>query len=144
MAKIMIIDDDELTVKVIEKCLTGKGHKVFTIINSLGSCGMIERLAPDLVLVDQNMPALSGDRVVKAAKSLHLDTKIVFFSNLDEDRLVGLVEESGADGYIPKIRGLEWMIKEINRILPDEPNPSDNAHCAPPYAAVDIDSPRQK
>ena len=58
----------------------------------------------DLVLMDVNLPVLSGDKLVSVLTNAPADRRpqIVFFSSEDTDRLQQLILETGADGYISK------------------------------------------
>jgi len=79
--------------------------EVITHKSWIGATNRIKELQPDLVLLDINMPALSGDKLVSIIKSYYCDavtTPIVFYSSNDEDSLKELVKTQSVQGYICK------------------------------------------
>ena len=65
---------------------------------------MVKKAKPDLVLLDMNMPGLSGEKLSKVlhSKARTRDIPIVFYSSNDEDSLRRAVAECGVKGYIAK------------------------------------------
>ncbi len=120
MSKIMIIDDDKDLLEAVSKKLTAVGHEVIVLDTPLGSSQIIKNHAPDLVLVDQKMPILSGGSLIRTVRWLKLDTVVVLFSNLDKDSLQEIARECGADGYICKVDGIENMLGEVEKFLNED------------------------
>ena len=61
MAKIMIVDDEPVNIKVVQKYLMGVGFERFiTITDSKAAMEMIRSESPDLILLDVMMPGVSG------------------------------------------------------------------------------------
>ncbi len=102
--KILVVDDDERHLIATQEVLTNEGYEVFTYSWWLGVTNFVKTLKPDLVLLDINMPALSGTGLSSLLLS-NTGTKnipIVFYSSNDEDSLRKAVSEYGARGYISK------------------------------------------
>jgi CheY-like chemotaxis protein len=104
MSKILIIDDDETHLDSTRGILEAEGYEVFTQSQPFGTTNAVIRLRPDLVLLDVNMPALSGDRLAEVlrANSHTRDTMVVLHSSNDEDHLRTTARRLGLDGYICK------------------------------------------
>jgi PleD family two-component response regulator len=102
--KILVIDDDERHLISARELLEDAGYEVITHHNWFGSTNAIKNLKPDLVLLDINMPALSGDElsVILRSNSKIKDVPIVFYSSNDEDSLRKAAFEYGVRGYICK------------------------------------------
>jgi PleD family two-component response regulator len=64
----------------------------------------VSKIKPDLLLIDINMPALSGSSLAKLLKPCCDENKlpVLFYSSNDEDSLKDLVIENGVQGYICK------------------------------------------
>ena len=102
--KIMVIDDDERLLETTRFILEKEGYEVLIYNRAIGSISNIRNFRPDLVLLDINMPALSGESlagVINSTKSLE-GAKIVFYSSNDEDSLREAVLKNGIRGYICK------------------------------------------
>lgn len=66
-AKVMIIDDEELVIRVVRRFLTADGyHNFIGITNSRTAIECIDRENPDVVLIDINMPHISGLDLLKS------------------------------------------------------------------------------
>ena len=87
MRKILIIDDDQAHLDSARGILEAEGYEVFTQNQPFGATNAVIRLQPDLVLLDVNMPALSGDRLAEVlrANSLTRNVKVALHSSNDED-----------------------------------------------------------
>jgi two-component system, OmpR family, response regulator len=78
--------------------------EVATHKNWPGATNRVRDFQPDLVLLDINMPGLSGDKLLELIRP-HCDAAgapIVFHSSNDEDSLRELVQTHGVRGYICK------------------------------------------
>lgn len=102
--RILLIDDDERLLLTTSTLLEYEGYEVLTHKSAFGATTAIIASKPDLVLLDVNMPGLSGEGladVIRANKNA-AHVKLVFFSSNDEQDLRRAVSEHHADGYICK------------------------------------------
>ena len=67
--RILIIDDDIAHLNSARGILEAEGYQVFTQSQPFGSTNAVIGLKPDLVLLDVNMPALSGDRLAEVLRA---------------------------------------------------------------------------
>lgn len=71
--RILIVDDDPSILRSYEKFLTSEGYSIMTAVNGLEGYDKIEKENPDLVLMDINMPGMTGlellERLQKEAGS---------------------------------------------------------------------------
>lgn len=119
--KIFVLDDDENACQLAEKVLAKAGYQVKTQTRAIGTTQTIKAFAPDLVLLDVMMPALSGDSLVGIInKMIKPRPKILFYSNKMEDELRELVEKSGADGYVCKVAGPTTLVETVSSVLSGE------------------------
>ncbi|PWT94436.1 MAG: response regulator [Acidobacteria bacterium] len=101
---IVLIDDDLQILQTARKLLEQEGFEVHTRNSGFESTNFIAKQNPDLVLLDVNMPFLSGDCLAEIFKT-NPQVKgipIVLFSSNDENTLRKMVMETGALGYISK------------------------------------------
>jgi DNA-binding response OmpR family regulator len=110
--------DDSLTVRVILKnVLTEAGHEPFSCETWAELDKVVRTTELDLVLLDVQMPRVSGPPIAYVLKKRHPTLKVVFVSDAEEGALRRLTAETGADGYIRKSCDGSQMAREIERHL---------------------------
>jgi DNA-binding response OmpR family regulator len=102
--KILLIDDDQDFVHIFEAALAKEGFQ--TIASGTGEDGLAKAKseAPDLILLDQVLPDLAGNDVLKSLKA-DTQTKaipVIFLSNFSQEELVKGALNEGADDYVFK------------------------------------------
>ncbi len=119
MAVVLVVDDDAMTLKLLEHTLVSGGHEVVATANSQEAAYLAAAHQVDAVILDIIMPGRSGFDVLK---DLHLnsDTKklpVMMLSSLSEagDRVKGL--RGGADEYICKPFDPEELLLRLNRLI---------------------------
>jgi DNA-binding response OmpR family regulator len=101
--RVLVVDDDVDQLMLLERTLNAYGFEVRTHRSSLGVSNLVRQANPDLVLLDVNIPALSGDKVLSLARGqAPAATRFILYSASDESKLRALALASGADGYISK------------------------------------------
>ncbi|MEN2993947.1 MAG: response regulator [Thermodesulfovibrio sp.] len=120
--KILLVDDNENDLMTTKELLEKAGY---TVIQNLGWFGVtknVKFLNPDLILLDVNMPALSGDCLCDLIDKYVKEKKIpvLFYSALDENYLKKLKIMKGVTDYIVKgdifqlYRKISHYIKKSN------------------------------
>ena len=102
--KILIIDDDVDTLKLVGLMLQKQGYQIVAANNGSQGLEQAETENPDLILLDVMMPEMDGYEVTKRlrANPLTANTPILMFTaktQLD-DKVTGF--EAGADDYLTK------------------------------------------
>lgn len=101
--RVLVVDDDNTQLELVERTLKADGIEVMTCSSPIGVTNQIVSFNPRIVLVDVNIPALSGDRLIGISRKwAPAGTLFVLYSASDEGRLRGLSREVGADGWISK------------------------------------------
>jgi two-component system response regulator PrrA len=105
--KVLIVDDDEQSLRVTERLLRSAGYDVVTRSDVLGTSFVVTSERPDVVLVDLNMPMVNGDRLVPLMtrgrfEPPYISPYVVLYSGVDTKVLERAARECGADDYIPK------------------------------------------
>jgi CheY-like chemotaxis protein len=59
-ARILIVDDDESIRQIVGICLSDEGYDVFEAPDGKVALELVQRLLPDLILLDLRMPVLDG------------------------------------------------------------------------------------
>jgi CheY-like chemotaxis protein len=126
--KILIIDDEEMHLYTAKGLLESEGVEVSTYRGAFGATNSVRAVQPDLILLDVNMPALSGENLVSLIKPYSEEKKIpiLFYSSNDEAMLRDLVAIHGVRGYVCK-GDIPGLYEKVNQCLS-----SRGAGSAPP------------
>jgi len=102
--RILIIDDDLAHLTSTRGILEDDGYEVFVHSQGFGATNKARQVRPHLILLDVNMPGLSGENLIGVlqANSSTREIPVVFYSSNDEDSLRSAVRKLGARGYISK------------------------------------------
>jgi CheY-like chemotaxis protein len=101
--KILIIDDDKLTRKGIEKELGTLKHSVNSAEDAFEGLAMLEKEKYDLVISDIRIPTISGLSLVSVVKEfLRRKVPIVLMSSLRDEDVVDACARLGAVEFLPK------------------------------------------
>lgn len=116
--KILAIDDQQLILLSVEKRLTEEGFQVKTANNGQLGMDLYDTYQPDLVIVDINMPGMSGLDVVKHIRiDKNLQTPILVMSGNTNEDIIGDGFELGIDDYMKKPVSLDEVVARVSRIL---------------------------
>ena len=102
--KVLIIDDDPIHLYTAKGLLESSDIDVITHQGAFGSIQILKDNMPNLVLLDVNMPALSGESLAGLILPFCTTSSIpiMFYSSNDESNLSDLVVKHGVAGYICK------------------------------------------
>lgn len=101
---VLLVDDDEDHLDLTSRLLKIEGFDVETSSTPIGVSNVVRRTRPDAVLLDVNIPTLSGPDLLRVLRK-NVDasaTKFVLHSSVDVDELRRLATDLGVDGFIPK------------------------------------------
>lgn len=118
-AKIMVVDDDEIVARTIERTLRAGGFQVVVVHSGVEALRTARRNPPDLMVLDVLMPGLDGYEVCRQVRDdplLH-NLPILFLTakGKEEDRIAGL--QAGADDYIGKPFNLDELYLRVRAVL---------------------------
>jgi CheY-like chemotaxis protein len=116
---VLIIDSDESALRQARQVLTEAGYRVLTRSRAPGSVAAILHEKPDLVLMELNLPGVSGssiaDMLWRAAPNSEL--VLVAYSKLAEDQLKHKARAMGAQGFIPKGLSALELTRRVNGFI---------------------------
>jgi len=102
----LIADDHALFAKTLEAILSGTpGIEVVGIADDgLEAVGLAVTLAPDIVLMDIEMPHLDGIAATRRLRKLGLGVPVLVLTASSDPKLAQQAHEAGAKGYLTKDR----------------------------------------
>ena len=99
--RILIADDEKSFVEPLSDRLIQKGNEVESAYDGLSALKLIKANRYDIILLDHNMPELTGLELVKYIRKNKIDTKIVMITGYAEiDK--SFMEVIGVDEYLTK------------------------------------------
>jgi len=116
--KILAIDDQQLILLSVEKRLTELGFDVQIADSGTKGIALYDKFQPDLVIVDINMPGMSGLEVVKYIRiEKREDTPVLVLSGNTNEKVIVDGFDLGINDYMKKPLSLNEMVARIDRIL---------------------------
>jgi DNA-binding response OmpR family regulator len=121
--KILVIDDEDLTVQLISALLERRGYEVIKAYRAEDGLRKAYRNHPDLILLDIMMPDMDGWEVCRRLRELS-DVPIIFLTARDDVRDVVKGLEMGADDYVVKPYDNNELVARVKAHLRRAPKPS--------------------
>lgn len=117
MKKILIIEDDIMLNEALKYDLTAQGYVVDNFYNAESAFSYLKDSSIDLIILDINLPGMSGFDFIKQLKKTFPNTATMFLSacDLDKDILKGY--DLGADEYITKPFNIDILHRKIKVLM---------------------------
>ena len=100
--QVLVVEDDPRMQKVLQRAFAADGMEVITSADGMDALACFREMRPDAVVLDLNLPRLSGREVCREIKALSPDTPVLILSARTEVVDKVLLFEVGADDYITK------------------------------------------
>lgn len=139
---ILIVEDDEDTAEVVATLLTDAGFNAIAVDRGDMALDEINASLPDLVLLDLNLPDMSGIEILKHVRS-HSFLPMIVLSGFGKDRDRVAALESGADDYLAKPFSPEELVARVKALLRRvEWTPKPETHLR--VRELELDMPRRQ
>jgi DNA-binding response OmpR family regulator len=117
--KILVVDDDDIVIRTIDRCLRGSDFRVTLANSGVEALKTARRILPDLVILDVIMPGMDGYTVCREMRAdpILKEVPVLFLTakSKDEDKISGFT--AGADDYLSKPFNLDELILRVRAIL---------------------------
>jgi two-component system cell cycle response regulator DivK len=117
--KILIVEDNELNMKLFHDLLEAQGYEILETREGLQALSLAREHRPDLILMDIQLPEISGLEVTKWLKedddlaAIPVVAVTAFAMKGDEER----IREGGCEAYISKPISVGPFLDTIRRLL---------------------------
>ena len=117
--KVLIVEDNELNMKLFHDLLEAQGYDILETREGLQALSLAREHHPDLILMDIQLPEISGLEVTKWLKedeelaSIPVVAVTAFAMKGDEER----IREGGCEAYISKPISVSHFLDTIKRLL---------------------------
>ena len=121
--KVLIVEDNELNMKLFHDLLEAQGYDILETREGLQALSLAREHHPDLILMDIQLPEISGLEVTKWLKededlaAIPVVAVTAFAMKGDEER----IREGGCEAYISKPISVVHFLDVIKRLLDKVP-----------------------
>jgi two-component system cell cycle response regulator DivK len=116
---VLIVEDNELNMKLFHDLLDAHGYQTLQTKDGMEALAMVRKHRPDLILMDIQLPEVSGLEVIKWIKeddnlrSIPVVAVTAFAMKGDEEKM----REGGCDAYIAKPISVGKFIETVKQFL---------------------------
>jgi CheY-like chemotaxis protein len=125
MAKILLVEDSEMNRDMLARRLARRGYEVVIAVDGAQGVTLAQTEAPDLILMDMNLPVLDGSEATRQLRAAPATRSIPIIAltahAMSGDRENAL--EAGCDDYDTKPIELERLLGKIEVLLKKEATP---------------------
>jgi DNA-binding response OmpR family regulator len=116
--KILLVDDNPNVISFVRPALERAGYRVTTASDGLDALYQAETVAPDLIVLDIEMPEMNGLEVCRQLRERGDETPVIFLTVRDAVTDLELGFEFGADDYVTKPFDVRELLARIKARLP--------------------------
>jgi len=123
MAKILLVEDNEMNRDMLSRRLEKRGYSVVIAVDGEQGLRMAEQEKPDLVLMDMSLPVLDGWEATRRLKAADATKRIPVIA-LTAHAMQGdeqKAREAGCDDFDTKPIELPRLVQKIEALLPKPP-----------------------
>jgi len=116
--KIMLIDENEQTVKLLKDNLSNSGFEVIGVAsNAIKALEEIKITKPELIIMDVVLSGVDGFNLIEQINELKINTKIIVLSSLSLDGFITKALNLGVSYYMIKPFSADVLKDRINDVL---------------------------
>jgi len=113
---VMVVEDDPAIRAVLSMTLEAENYRVETAEDGQAALGKLERLRPDVLILDLMLPRIDGWEVIEALRARPLTRDIPIIAISARFGLLTAMEQ-GVQAYLPKPFDIEVMLAILDEVL---------------------------
>jgi two-component system chemotaxis response regulator CheY len=117
MATILLVDDSNLSRRILRRILEPEGHAILEASNGLGAIEQYVLEHPDLVMLDMTMGDMHGLDVLSKLRELDPRARVIVATADIQSSTRILVHEGGGAGFVSKPFSEEQVRDTVNTVL---------------------------
>jgi two-component system invasion response regulator UvrY len=123
MIKVLVVDDHQLVRGGVVSILAGTGdiEVVGEADDGETAVSSIEKLRPDVVLMDINMPGIGGIEATRVIRRRYPDVQVIALTALSDDPFPAQLHEAGALGFVSKGCPANELEKAVHTVAAGQP-----------------------
>lgn len=115
--KILVVDDEQKTQKILKRFLENKQYEVMVAGDGKDALEKFDTFCPECVLLDIQMPQLSGTETLKVIKSRKPEVEVIMVTAVTTLKIAEGCLDDGAFSVIEKPVNLEYLYSKIVEAL---------------------------
>lgn len=117
MASVMIVDDHPMARLAIRMLLEKDGHNIISECgNGLEALRMVQKLQPKIVVIDLDIPDLSGIELIEKLTAANFTGRMLVLTGRDDEHYLNRCINIGADGFISKGNNLDELRDAVRTV----------------------------
>ncbi len=125
MAKIVIIDDEAPILELMGQLVKKMGHEPFLYQTGREGVDALERVKPELLIVDLRIGDINGLQIIQDCRLRHPNTEVVMVTGYGSVETAVEAMRLGAFDYLTKPFDLDDLQRTINRVIKRDPSEAD-------------------
>ena len=120
--RVLLADDHPLVRFGIRKLLDKTPGIVVVdeVADGVAALQQVIALQPDVIVLDIEMPGMSGDEVTRQLRALKIPVRIIVLSVYHSEQHIISLLASGVDGYVAKHEAIETIVQAIRGVMGSE------------------------
>ena len=117
MVKVLVLNENKILMKVIERALTADGHEVLTTKDGIEAYSIIDASSPDLIIIDLLISYVTGYEIIEYVRGLDGKyIKIIILSRVKLDSVINDSFDLGVDDYMTLPLQPRELVGRVNRL----------------------------
>ena len=117
--KVILADDHKILLSGLNMQISSweEFEVIATCVNGKDTIEACEKSLPDIILMDMQMPVLSGAEATRILKEKHPEVKIVALTTFDDHETVENALNAGCDGFLLKVLDPEQLRSSLHSVV---------------------------
>jgi len=117
MARILVVDDEEIIRDMLHTVLRRLGHEVLLADRGKGGIEVFRRERPQITILDLNMPDIDGISVLKEIRAFDPKASVIMLTGSGTEALERQARELGATDFLAKGFSLHALGDALKRVM---------------------------
>ena len=115
MPKIAIVEDDAAISQMYRIKFEAEGYEVETAENGKVGLALVERMKPDIILLDLMMPEMTGEEMLRAMRATDWgkDLRVIILTNMGESEAPAGIRDLNVQAFILKANMTPRQVAEL-------------------------------